>query len=156
MTQFGRFFVNILIAFCLCKSTFSARIFASVSTAAYSHQVAFRPIWKELANRGHEIVLMTTDPMEETKNIRQIDMSFSYTIMKERNFSSIVTNDLQNGSLNSAKLLSDIFFDYIFKQIEHPEVQQIINNKSEHFDLLMLELMFPIHLGLLEKLKLQL
>ncbi|KAK9885996.1 hypothetical protein WA026_014782 [Henosepilachna vigintioctopunctata] len=153
MNRVMNMFVRIAVVLYLVQDSYSARILASVSTASYSHQIAFRPIWKALAKRGHEIVLMTTDPMEETENIRQIDMSFSYEILKERNFNSLMTNEVQNSLIRILTIISDIFHDIIFKQIKLPEVQQIINNKSEHFDLIMIELVFPIHLGLVEKIK---
>ncbi|KAJ8930798.1 hypothetical protein NQ314_016375 [Rhamnusium bicolor] len=36
-------------------------------------------------------------------------------------------------------------------QLEHPEVQNIIRNKSEHFDLIIVELMLPTQLGFVDR-----
>ncbi|KAK9886012.1 hypothetical protein WA026_014798 [Henosepilachna vigintioctopunctata] len=137
---------------CFIKTCYNARILASIPTSSYSHQVTFRPIWKELAKRGHEIVLMTTDPMEDTENIKQIDMSFSYDIMKKEKYDELVTRKNADPFKVMEKVVAILKKTY-FEQLRHPEVQAMIHNKSEQFDLLMIEVVFPIHLGLVERFK---
>ncbi|KAK9874769.1 hypothetical protein WA026_005576 [Henosepilachna vigintioctopunctata] len=139
----------LMFSLCLFTPSYSARILASVPSASYSHQVVFRPIWRELAKRGHEIVLITTDPMEDVENIRQIDMSFSYGIMKNRNYDLLVTKAKESPIAFFEQFLQ-IFIEISFEQLKHPEVQNLIHNKSEKFDLLMIESVLPIHLGFVE------
>ncbi|KAK9886016.1 hypothetical protein WA026_014802 [Henosepilachna vigintioctopunctata] len=139
-----------IVLTCVFENAYSARILASVPTASYSHQIVFRPIWKELAKRGHHIVLMTTDPMEDTENITQIDMSFSYDLMKKEKYNEVVMKAKEN-RLEFIEKFVKIFTKTSFEQLRHPEVQKMIHNKSEHFDLIMVEIVFPLHLGLLER-----
>ncbi|KAK9886015.1 hypothetical protein WA026_014801 [Henosepilachna vigintioctopunctata] len=145
-------FKSFIFLACSISTCYNARILASIPTASYSHQVAFRPIWKELAKRGHEIVLMTTDPMEDIENIKQIDMSFSYDIMKKEKYNELVTKKIEDPFKFYVKFVA-IFKKIYFEQLRHPEVQAMIHNKSEQFDLLMIEVVFPIHLGLVERFK---
>lgn len=152
---FLRHLIASLSIYILCLAVFSdgARILASVATPSFSHQVAFRTLWKELAKRGHEIVLLTTDLMEgDIKNIRQIDMSSSYDIINRYNFSNMVVN-VNNNILKFMTESITSMGETQRYQFQLPEVQELINNSTEHFDLFMTEVIFPIHLGFIERFK---
>ncbi|KAJ8930799.1 hypothetical protein NQ314_016376, partial [Rhamnusium bicolor] len=107
-----------LIVFLKCAET--AKILAIVFSPSYSHQVAFRPIWKELSKRGHDITLLTTDPMNDSKykNIREIDLSKSYEIMEKYGASDVITKT-QNTvkSMKETAIQSDKIFisKYFFR-----------------------------------------
>ncbi|KAK9886009.1 hypothetical protein WA026_014795 [Henosepilachna vigintioctopunctata] len=148
-----KLFSSLFILCCLYYSSDCARILASVATPSYSHQVAFRQLWRELAKRGHQIILLTTDPMEHTDNITQIDLSFSYEILNQKNYSSVITNEMSNNNMKLITEFTDIFMEVLIKQIEHTEVQEIIMNEKSTFDVLMIEMIFPVHIGLIEKFK---
>ena len=53
-----------------------ARILAVIPTHSYSHQQNYRPILVELANRGHEVVVVTTHPLNDPtiKNYKEISV----------------------------------------------------------------------------------
>ncbi|KAJ8910830.1 hypothetical protein NQ315_015565 [Exocentrus adspersus] len=147
------FYVLVLTLLYSVRNSHGARILASIFSPSYSHQVTFRPLWKELAKRGHEIILLTTDPMEdpELTNVKEIDLKESYAVMDQYGASELVSN--QQG-----KSYRELFSAYIFAlsrtadwQLSHPEVQQLIRNTSEHFDLLMVEMMFPTHLAFVDR-----
>lgn len=72
-----------LVFLTLISSCFGADILAIVPTASFSHQIPFRPLWRALAKRGHNITLVTTDPMRDPtlKNVKEIDMSYGYEHM---------------------------------------------------------------------------
>ncbi|XP_017775529.1 PREDICTED: UDP-glucuronosyltransferase 2B10-like isoform X2 [Nicrophorus vespilloides] len=126
----------------------AARILGVFPIPSHSHQIVFFPIMKELANRGHEVVVITTDPVkEEIKNFKQIDVSYAYEIWNNiHNFTKIINETNKNPFKMMNKcmyMLNDIAI-YI---LEHPEVHKLINDKNEHFDLLMLEFMLPTFLA---------
>jgi len=150
-----RQFTILLIPFLyLANTSDGARILATVATHSYSHQVAFRSIWKALAERGHDVVLLTTDPMkEDIKNLRQIDLSSSYEVMNSYNFSTFVSKNTSNNFWGFMKNAVVSMGEAIRHQLQHPEVQTLIHNKSEQFDLIMTEVIFPIHLGFIERFK---
>ncbi|XP_071879122.1 UDP-glycosyltransferase UGT5-like [Bombus fervidus] len=77
------------LSFVLCvlyiaKQSECYKILATIPSPAYSHQVPYRRLWLELHKRGHEVVLVTSDPIPNIKspNFTQIDISQSYGIMK--------------------------------------------------------------------------
>lgn len=78
----------VVCAVCVLEETRGARILAVVPTPSYSHQIPYRKLWLELHKRGHEVVLVTANPIPNAtaKNFTQIDVSGSYKNMKTLNF----------------------------------------------------------------------
>ncbi|KAK9886010.1 hypothetical protein WA026_014796 [Henosepilachna vigintioctopunctata] len=151
-------FNKLVSAFVICallvynKCGSGSRILASVNTPSFSHQVAFRQIWKELAKRGHDVVLITTDPMtEEITNLRQIDASSSYGEMKSDDLNAMIANNTFANPIELVKYLVGGIIKVNYHQFQLPEVQALIQNKSEMFDLFMTEVTFPGHLGFMER-----
>lgn len=115
-----------------------ARILGMVVTPSFSHQVAFRPLWKELSLRGHQLVVLTTDPTNDPTltNLTEIDLHQSYDIWNAE--MGPVMNNPKN-----PKEMTDMIIATVSKildqQLSHPEVQKLLNNETEHFDLLIAE-----------------
>nr|XP_003705446.1 PREDICTED: UDP-glucuronosyltransferase 1-2-like [Megachile rotundata] len=77
----------VLCALCL-EETRSARILAMIATPSYSHQIPYRKLWTSLHERGHEVVLATTNPIPNINStrFRQIDISESYGSFRATSF----------------------------------------------------------------------
>lgn len=78
------FFSSLFLSWCMV-SVHSARILAWFPSPSISHQVVFRPVTQELAKRGHEVVVITTDPAfppgQAPSNLTEIDVhDMSYNI----------------------------------------------------------------------------
>lgn len=123
-----------------------ARILAVAPIPSYSHQIAFRPIWRELSLKGHNVTLITTDPANDPSlvNLTEIDVhDGTYHIGK----SARVVQDLQKYKNHPFKLfevytnLFERLTDYI---LEQPQVKQLIRDDFS-FDLVMTEPM--LHIG---------
>ncbi|XP_076178990.1 uncharacterized protein LOC143152577 [Ptiloglossa arizonensis] len=73
---------------CVVDQLQSARILAMVPTASYSHQIPYRPLWIELNKRGHDVVLVTADPIPNLNltNFVQIDVGGSYKVIRRIDF----------------------------------------------------------------------
>ncbi|XP_017784819.1 PREDICTED: UDP-glucuronosyltransferase 2B2-like [Nicrophorus vespilloides] len=99
---------------------------------------------KELAKRGHELVVITTDPLKENiNNMKQIDVSYSYEFWNNKHNVTKIINEDNRNPLAMMDKFYHMLTDIIIYQLEHPEVQRLINDKNEHFDLLMVEYMLP-------------
>lgn len=136
----------LLIIWDVCDS---ARILGAVFTPSYSHQLAFQPIWKELSLRGHQVTVLTTNPMNNPKltNLSEIDLSMSYEIMKFHKTDELLST--KKGSVverlkNYIKALHEV----ADKQLSHPEVQDLIHHHRNDFDLLMVEAIYPTQMAL--------
>ncbi|XP_017775520.1 PREDICTED: UDP-glucuronosyltransferase 2B33-like [Nicrophorus vespilloides] len=129
------------------SSADAARILGVFPTPSYSHQIVFLPIVKELAKRGHDVVVMTSDPMKENiNNLKQINISFGYDLINKYNFSKTINENNKN-PFKLINTFMQMLSEFSTTLLEYPEVQAIINNENEHFDLLMVEYLIPTFLA---------
>ncbi|XP_038217921.1 UDP-glucosyltransferase 2-like [Zerene cesonia] len=118
------------------------------STPSISHQVVFRPLIQELLKRGHECVVVTTDPVyrkgETPKNLTEIDVhDISYYSLVD------IIQNMNGDKQNSLPLMIMILHRMSIiseKQVQLPEVQAVLN--SGKFDLVIGEAYIPSLLGL--------
>lgn len=120
----------------------SAKILAVFPTPSISHQIVFRPLTRELARRGHEITVITTDPVyppgQAPDNLTEIDVhDVSYTLWKE---------ELENKNAvkkrhpnDQVTIIIETMLKIIITQMGNKEIHDIINSKRGYFDLLLLE-----------------
>ena len=78
----------VLCVLYIAKQSKCYKILAIVPSPSYSHQIPYRRLWLELHKRGHEVVLVTADPIPNitSPNFTQIDISQSYGIIKKLDF----------------------------------------------------------------------
>ncbi|KAF5287369.1 hypothetical protein FQA39_LY15972 [Lamprigera yunnana] len=113
-----------------------ALILGIVSTPSYSHQVPFQPIWKELSLRGHQVTTITTDLIRDSTlvNLTEIDLSSAYVIWN-KNIATMTTQNIFLIMLNFGKITQELGHNMFL----HPEIDALIKNGSETFDLVMSE-----------------
>lgn len=141
MVRYKMIFELISIFFCVFRISDCANILAYVPTPSFSHQVAFRDLWKELSLRGHKIILVTTDPLNdaELENLKEIDMGRSYEIWNEKhNFSENVQTHWQIWKLYEFFL--NLAEDVVSDQLAQKELKDLIEGGDKYnFDLMMIE-----------------
>ncbi|XP_038217907.1 UDP-glucosyltransferase 2-like [Zerene cesonia] len=127
----------------LVAQAYGARILAVVPTPSLSHQVVFRPLTQELARRGHEVVIITPDPVftnnNAPANLTEIDVrEVSYEVWR-KNFLS----NKEIGKKGDLVLTSALFLEQFRKvlemQLQTDDVKRIIRGERGNFDLLILE-----------------
>ncbi|CAH1119521.1 unnamed protein product [Phaedon cochleariae] len=125
----------------------SARILGVIPTPSYSHQIVFRPLWRELAKRGHDLVVITTDPENDpSSTIREIDVSSTYDTWQQMDFIKLM-EEYKYNPLKLMNLVKEASFAACDKELAHPEIQVLLKNQSEHFDLVLVEYIHPIMLA---------
>lgn len=134
--------------------TGSARILGVVPSASFSHQLVFRPIWRELAKRGHDLVVITTDPENDPSlNITEIDVSFAYHLWNVKHSYMKKFEEYRNNPYRLMSLVRDVSLDICNEELLHPEVQALLKNETEYFDLVIVEYFHPVMFGLAERFK---
>ncbi|KAK4872736.1 hypothetical protein RN001_014765 [Aquatica leii] len=115
----------------------TARILGIVPTPSYSHQVVFQPIWKELSLRGHQVTTITTDPINDPAlvNLTEIDMHFFYQGKDER-----IKKIMHKSVLEFSYLMMKTYHEMAHVFLSHQNVQNLIKNDTEKFDVVMVEL----------------
>ncbi|XP_050683746.1 UDP-glucosyltransferase 2-like [Leptidea sinapis] len=145
----GRLFEMVILIF-LCYGIEAARILAWFPTPSISHQIVFRPIIHELARRGHEVKFITPDPVypmgDDLKNLTQVDVhDISYANWQQL---------LIDHRIDKQELITQIKnflerFTLVFdKQLEVPEVQRIVKEERNRYDLILTEACVRVGVGL--------
>ncbi|PZC71200.1 hypothetical protein B5X24_HaOG200295 [Helicoverpa armigera] len=116
----------------------AARILAVFPVASISHQVVFRPLTQELARRGHEVTVITTDPAfpkgEAPANLTEIDVHFTYEYMRKfYKLSSSAEGDV----VSQMKFAFEMMIEAFEVQMKSEGVQKVL--KKGKFDLLLVE-----------------
>ncbi|KAL0275736.1 UNVERIFIED_CONTAM: hypothetical protein PYX00_003507 [Menopon gallinae] len=133
----------IVISFlaCVLASSEAARILAVFPAPSVSHQIVYRSYVLELLKRGHNLTVVTTDPIRDPtlKNYREIDVSFYYKRWNSR-------FQFASDSAKFIRLVPEVFLiafaetmnEICDMYLSHPEVLKIIRDKEE-FDLFVVE-----------------
>lgn len=134
--------VTVLLLSALRIAT-AARILGIVAVPSYSHQVAFRPIFTELSLRGHQVTVLTTDPMKNASltNLTEINLHGAYDIWREHDIVNYLAKH-QNNPFKMMEKFNQLTKDIMDYEVYHPEVQKLIQNRNNSFDLIMVEMMF--------------
>ncbi|XP_018561499.1 UDP-glucuronosyltransferase 2B7-like [Anoplophora glabripennis] len=125
-----------------------ANILAVLPCPSYSHQIAYRHLWKELSLRGHKVTLITPNPLHDPNlvNLTEIDMTSTYRFV--RNISRAVEDGMLTmwsshaGMLEMMKAASEA-------QLSHPAVQDLIHDPKS-FDVVFVEFLVPEWLAFAE------
>lgn len=150
-----------LVTFTLCLalhaivSNEAARILAVFPTPSISHQIVFRPLIHELAKRGHNVTVLTTDPAfpqgESPENLTEIDLhDLSYE--KWQQFLD-TSKGKKEDLLLQVIMLFDVLTEIFEEQMTTPEVKHILNQSEDAYDLLLIEAFVRPALSLTHKFK---
>ncbi|KAJ0171762.1 hypothetical protein K1T71_012525 [Dendrolimus kikuchii] len=131
---------------CICVVIFiplieSAKILVAIPTPSLSHQLVFRSYTRELARRGHEVTVITPDPVfpkgEAPPNLREIDVhDVTYQV---RNVLFDAPSGQNEALYNQIDIIWNLFAYVFYEQLKSNEVSKLIKNKNQKFDLLILE-----------------
>ncbi|XP_076273519.1 UDP-glycosyltransferase UGT5-like isoform X2 [Rhynchophorus ferrugineus] len=124
-----------LVSFVL-SSVQSAKILGVFMAASYSHQNMFRPIWNELALRGHQLTIYTTFPLKNESITNLIEYDFEFCIRLKENRSNFERPSRFGNLLEVIGVMRDT----TEAQLQHPFMTDLIHNvRNESFDLILVE-----------------
>lgn len=120
------------------------KILSIIPTPSYSHQIPYQRLWLELHARGHEIVVITTNPISNISlpNFTQIDISHSYNCLKEVDF---IENRFEHVNWlkimeNYAMPLYTCFLNEVFNSSEVKKLY--VPDNAVKFDVLLAEFFY--------------
>ncbi|XP_072946255.1 UDP-glucuronosyltransferase 2B15-like [Epargyreus clarus] len=135
-------FSSIVCAFILSEVSIleAARILAFFPTPSISHQIAFRPLTAELVRRGHDVTVITPDPMYPEggapSNLTEIDI---HDISYEKFEDIKLKMSSQTSYISQIILLSEMFTHIFEVQLSHQKVQEVLHKNKKHYDLVLIE-----------------
>ncbi|CAD0205780.1 unnamed protein product [Chrysodeixis includens] len=142
-------FLYVLTCLIFVNTNEAARILGVFPTPSISHQVVFRPLIKELVRIGHNITVITTDPIyskdKAPPNLEEINVhDISYNLWNKVLLSRENSND---DIFTQQKMFIDLFMNLVDVQLGDENVKKIIDDKDQQFDLLIIEAVVRPALG---------
>ncbi|XP_018319519.1 UDP-glucuronosyltransferase 2B17 [Agrilus planipennis] len=131
-------YVVLLLFLLKLSCTDGARILSICAYPSYSHQLIHNILTKQLSLRGHQVVQFTVHPLKDNRlvNLTEIDISFLYNY--------VVNNDYENSYRYPRLLilhLQEMGIRAVTEDVlKLPQMQDILNNKDEKFDLVLVEM----------------
>ncbi|XP_045475113.1 UDP-glycosyltransferase UGT4-like isoform X2 [Harmonia axyridis] len=122
------------LLFCAYEFTLCANILAVAPGIDINYKKLYFPLWRKLAEKGHNITLITSSPMEPHKNITQIDFS------RFKLFNIHSDNNSVHPYRNPS-YLEVLLITVMKEQFKDPAIRKLL--KEGKFDLMFLELEFP-------------
>lgn len=124
----------------------TARILAIIPVPSYSHQIPYRSIWAALSRKGHEIVLVTTDPINDPSltNLTEINFHFNYELLRRLNI-DFASNMLKGEmGLNWIDITRTHLWSLAKDQAEniykHPKIREMyVPDSDKKFDVVIVE-----------------
>lgn len=134
------------VLFALCGTIQSANILGFFSIPSISHQIVFQPIWKELSLRGHNVTVITPNPLNDPAltNLTEIDVSFSYDFLK-----TVATNKFSEGMDHWVyeKWFHSMLMEMNDVQFRHPKVRELLEDDTKTFDVVLAQPIVPFPAG---------
>ncbi|KAG5683528.1 hypothetical protein PVAND_012802 [Polypedilum vanderplanki] len=123
----------------LNSSANAANILAIFPVPSLPHQKIFRALTEALEDRGHHLTIISTDPQLSRghANTIEIDLKFSYVLLQKALF-SMSFKETKN-ELDALAIWFDYELEILEKQFESEDVQYLLRNKDEKFDLVIVE-----------------
>ncbi|KAK7788698.1 hypothetical protein R5R35_012812 [Gryllus longicercus] len=118
--------------------THAARILGIFPTPSISHQLPYQAVLKALAARGHQITVISPDPLKEpVANYSDVDLSFSYEDFRQ----SITFAGMADvNPIRMMKMMTPTILSVTEKQLASKPIQDFLKyNVSDGFDLIFLE-----------------
>lgn len=121
----------------LATPALGARILLAAPMPSLSHQLTLRPLAQQLARRGHQLVLLTTDPAPPHPNITQIDLHDSYDLWRRR-YVQTVSGETTD-SYTQVDTALDVMVHIFERQMRFPDVAKLLDDPEQRFDLVIAE-----------------
>ncbi|XP_063912831.1 UDP-glycosyltransferase UGT5-like [Zophobas morio] len=128
----------------LSTSTLCSNILGVFTYPSFSHQSVFQSIWKELSLRGHNVTVVTPNPLNDPSltNLTEISVRFIYDFLKQAKIQKVLsknTNVFQ--SLYDACRFLDVMVEAEFNSTGF---KKLIVDKYNHFDLVLVDGIHPL------------
>ncbi|XP_043256096.1 uncharacterized protein LOC122399462 [Colletes gigas] len=140
---------SIACVLCVVRQLECARILAIVPTPSYSHQIPYRPLWIELNKRGHEVVLVTANPIPDLNltNFTQINVGESYTAIRQHNFIQLRFEQMTWLDFAYSHMwdMANNFLEPVFNNTDVKKLYA--PNSGREFDIVLAEVLFMPAIG---------
>lgn len=130
--------------------TRAANILGVALHPSHSHQVVYRPLWRELSLRGHQVTVLTTDPIRNStlSNLTEIDLSFAYDVWRA---SDIIESSIKGGPVENYLKVLKVSSRVVEAEMASEGVVKLLEDAGAKFDLVIAEAFYFVGFGFAEK-----
>lgn len=124
----------------ILSQTECAKILGVFPIPSVSHQVVYRALFKELHDRGHDVTVVTTDPIQiNSTRYKQVDIGpISYSKWREYFDFAQQFGERKPFAYEAVDMFMEAFNKIFEAQMNQTNMQEFIQ-KDEHFDLIAFE-----------------
>lgn len=133
----GFYFTVFILSFVL-RNIHCAKILGVFPIPSISHQRSFSAVGKALSLKGHEVTMITTNPLKDKSltNLTEIDISKMYDLVAEQPFTETLSSKL---SLKTLVFNLRGLFNELSDAILSTEAVKDLIKSDRHFDLVIAE-----------------
>ncbi|VEN48657.1 unnamed protein product, partial [Callosobruchus maculatus] len=120
-----------------------ARILGVFQIPSYSHQTVFQPIWKELSLRGHQVTVITPNPLKDPSlvNLTEIDVSQTVSdIFLGLNLTVFMSNEQSFHA--KIKKIFELNYELAGALLSNEQFIKVYNNTDAQFDVVLAQTFF--------------
>ncbi|XP_060536288.1 UDP-glycosyltransferase UGT5-like [Cylas formicarius] len=133
----------------------ASRILFATGTPAPAHQKVFQPVWKELSLRGHQVHVLTPNPLKNAAliNLTEYDLSDIYKEVEKAYRTELKDRVVDHTKPNTLRLFTKEHFNSLLWSklfdgvLGHRETQRLLKENLQ-FDVAIIEWLFPTMAGL--------
>nr|CAI5843308.1 unnamed protein product [Callosobruchus analis] len=121
----------------------SARILGVFQIPSYSHQTVFRAIWRELSLRGHQVTVITPNPLKDPGlvNLTEIDVSQTASdIFSGLNFPAFMSDE--QPFYAKIKKIFELNYELAETLLSNEEFVKVYNDSEAKFDVVLAQTFF--------------
>nr|XP_023024873.1 UDP-glucuronosyltransferase 2B7-like [Leptinotarsa decemlineata] len=122
----------------------SAKILGFFQFPSLSHQIIFQPLWKELSLRGHEVTVITPNPLNDPnlRNLTEIDVRFAYDLLAKQDLAGNLGK--HKSSVSKIVFIENMMKELVESQLHQRDVQELLKYDENHFDLVLVQALHPL------------
>ena len=125
----------------------SANILGVFMYPSPSHQVVFQQIWQELSLRGHQVTVVTPNPLNNSTltNLTEISVNFIYDEV-----ASFIYED-HSSPYKATETYYNTLHLIAWKELNSPQFQKLIRDQTKSYDLILIEYVHPVMYALMHR-----
>lgn len=137
--------VTVTLLCVLTTISSGSKILGVFNVPSISHQKPFLNLAKELSLRGHEVTIITPNPLRDKSltNLTEIDTSFLYELIKQNKEGFEQILGTHNTLWQQTNKLRDLFYITAERLFKNKEVNNLLNSRQS-FDVVIVESHEPI------------
>ncbi|KAJ8709294.1 hypothetical protein PYW07_009120 [Mythimna separata] len=135
--------IYFLLCLLICSSCEAYKALVVFGMPSKSHSILGDGVVRQLLKEGHEVTYITAfEYKNPPPNLRQIDVSSNIALMPLDSINIQKLMDKVAPSTNHHDYVRRLMLQMAAKTVENKDVQRLINDPNEHFDVVIVEYMF--------------